>query len=390
MQKPHFRRAALASAAVALAAPALALDETIDTEQARIRAETVVDGLEHPWALEFLPDGSALVTERPGRLRLVSPEGELSEPLAGVPEVDARDQGGLLDVALDPSFEENRLVYVSFAEPGEGGTNSTAVARGRLSNDGTALENVEVIFSQQPKLPSTMHFGSRLIFDGNGHLFITLGERSKEEFRGQAQDLGSHLGKIVRVNPDGSVPEDNPFANQEGALPEIWSYGHRNIQAAAMNPETGELWEIEHGPKGGDELNIPKPGANYGWPEVSFGVNYSGTPVGTGESDAPGFEDPIYQWTPVIAPSGMAFYAGEAFPDWEGDLFVGGLASTALVRLELDGNSAVDEERILEKAGRRIRDVVVGPEGALFLVTDEDNGEIIRITPADQAGATVE
>jgi glucose/arabinose dehydrogenase len=390
MQKPHLRRAAMASAAVALAAPALALDETIDTEQARIRAETVVDGLEHPWALEFLPDGSALVTERVGRLRLVSPQGELSDPLSGVPEVDARDQGGLLDVALDPAFEENRLVYLSFAEPGEGGANSTAVARGRLSEDRTALEDVEVIFSQQPKLPSTMHFGSRLVFDGDGHLFITLGERSKEQFRGQAQDLGSHLGKIVRVNPDGSVPEDNPFANQEGALPEIWSYGHRNIQAAAMNPETGELWEIEHGPKGGDELNVPKPGANYGWPEVSFGVNYSGTPVGTGESDAPGFEDPIYQWTPVIAPSGMTFYTGESLPDWQGDLFVGGLASTALVRLELDGNSVVEEERILEQAGRRIRDVVVGPEGALFLVTDEDNGEIIRITPADQAGATIE
>jgi glucose/arabinose dehydrogenase len=390
MQKPHLRRVALASAAIALAAPALALDETIDTEQARIRAVTVVDGLEHPWALAFLPDGSALVTERPGRLRLVSPEGELSEPRAGVPEVDARDQGGLLDVALDPGFEENRLVYVSFAEPGEQGTNSTAVARGRLSEDQTALENVEVIFSQQPKLPSTKHFGSRLVFDGNGHLFITLGERSEEQFRGQAQDLGSHLGKIVRVNPDGSVPEDNPFAKQEGALPEIWSYGHRNIQAAAMNPETGELWEIEHGPKGGDELNIPKPGANYGWPEVSFGVNYSGTPVGTGESDAPGFEDPIYQWTPVIAPSGMTFYTGEAFPEWKGDLFVGGLGSTALVRLELDGNAVVGEERILEQAGRRIRDVVVGPQGALFLVTDEDNGEIIRITPADQAGATIE
>jgi glucose/arabinose dehydrogenase len=390
MQKPHLRRVALASAAVALATPALALDETIDTEQARIRAVTIVDGLEHPWALAFLPDGSALVTERPGRLRFVSPEGELSEPLAGVPEVDARDQGGLLDVALDPGFEENRLVYMSFAEPGEEGTNSTAVARGRLSEDRTALEDVEVIFSQQPKLPSTKHFGSRLVFDGDGHLFITLGERSEEQFRGQAQDLGSHLGKVVRVNPDGSVPEDNPFAKQEGALPEIWSYGHRNIQAAAINPETGELWEIEHGPKGGDELNIPKPGANYGWPEVSFGVNYSGTPVGTGESDAPGFEDPIYQWTPVIAPSGMTFYTGEAFPEWKGDLFVGGLGSTALVRLELDGNSVVDEERILEQAGRRIRDVVVGPEGALFLVTDEDNGEIIRITPADQAGATIE
>jgi glucose/arabinose dehydrogenase len=391
MRRVHGRRLAAASAAIALVGPAMALDETIETEQATIRAVTYAEGLEHPWGLAFLPDGSALVTERPGRLRLVSPEGELSEPIGGVPEVDARDQGGLLDVALDPDFETNRLVYLSYAEPGEGGKNSTAVARGTLGEDRTALENVEVIFSQQPKEASTKHFGSRLVFDGEGHLFITLGERSDEQFRGQAQELGSHLGKIVRVKPDGSVPEDNPFVDQEGALPEIWSYGHRNIQAAAMNPETGELWEIEHGPKGGDELNIPKPGANYGWPEVSFGVNYSGTPVGTGESEAPGFEDPIYQWTPVIAPSGMAFYTGDAFPEWQGDLFVGGLASMALVRLELDGASVTHEERILEEAGLRIRDVVQGPEGALFLLTDEDNGEILKISPAgDQAGATME
>jgi glucose/arabinose dehydrogenase len=390
MRKDHVRRLAVACAAVAIAGPALGLDETIETEQAAIRVATFAAGLEHPWGLAFLPDGSALVTERPGRLRLVSPEGELSEPLAGVPEVDARGQGGLLDVALDPDFEANRLVYLSYAEPGEGGKNSTAVARGTLSEDRTALENVEVIFSQQPKEASTKHFGSRIVFDGEGHLFVTLGERSEEEFRGQAQDLDSHLGKIVRINPDGSVPEDNPFVGQEGALPEIWSLGHRNVQAAAMNQETGELWEIEHGPRGGDELNVVKPGANYGWPEVSFGVNYSGTPVGTGESDAPGFEDPIYQWTPVIAPSGMAFYAGDAFPDWKGDLFVGGLASTALVRLELDGASVTHEERILEPAGLRIRDVVQGPDGALFLLTDEDDGEIIKISPADGAGATME
>jgi glucose/arabinose dehydrogenase len=251
-----------------------------------------------------------------------------------------------------------------------------------LSADASALEDVEVIFSQQPKLPSTRHFGSRLVFDGAGHLFITLGERSDARFRGQAQDLDSHLGKVVRIFPDGSVPDDNPFVGTEGALPEIWSLGHRNAQAAAINPETGALWEIEHGPRGGDELNIPQPGSNYGWPEVSFGVNYDGTPVGTGKSDAPGFADPIYQWTPVIAPSGMAFYTGGAFPEWQGDLFVGGLASTALVRLELDGNSVVDEERILNDAGRRIRDVVQGPDGALYLLTDENDGEVLRISPA--------
>jgi aldose sugar dehydrogenase len=372
----------LGSAAI-LANSALALDEVFETESATIQVTTVVDGLEHPWAIEFLPDGGALVTERPGRLRHLSAEGELSEPITGVPEVDARDQGGLLDVAIDPSFAENRLVYLSFAEPGEGGKNSTAVARGTLSEDSRALADVEVIFSQTPKEASTKHFGSRLVFDGNGHLFVTLGERSEEQFRGQTQDLDSHLGKVVRINPDGSVPQDNPFVGQDGALPEIWSYGHRNIQAAAINPATGVLWEIEHGPMGGDELNIPEAGKNYGWPIVSFGVNYDGTPVGSGEADAEGFEDAIYQWTPVIAPSGMAFYTGDLFPDWQGNLFVGGLASTTLVRLELDGDSVTHEERLIEAAGLRIRDVTQGPDGALYVVTDEDNGEVLRIAPAN-------
>lgn len=377
------RRIALAATAALLANCAAAFDEVYDTEQATIRVETFADGLEHPWGIEFLPDASALVTERPGRLRHMSQDGTLSEPLAGVPEVDARGQGGLLDVGLDPDFAANRLVYLSYAEPGPDGTNSTAVARGRLNADATALEDVHVIFSQQPKLPSTKHFGSRLVFDGAGHLFITLGERSASRFRGQAQDLDSHLGKVVRIFPDGGVPEDNPFVGREGALPEIWSLGHRNPQAAAINPATGALWEIEHGPRGGDELNIPEAGKNYGWPVVSFGVNYDGSPVGSGQSDAPGFDDPIYQWTPVIAPSGMAFYTGEAFPEWRGDLFVGGLASEALVRLELDGDAVTHEERLLEDAGRRFRDVVQGPDAALFVLTDEWDGEVLRITPAD-------
>jgi glucose/arabinose dehydrogenase len=369
--------------ALALATPALAIDEVIETEDTAIRVETVVDGLDHPWGIAFLPDTSALVTERPGRLRLLSPEGELSEPISGVPDVDARGQGGLLDVVLDPAFRENRRVYLSFSEPGEGGTNSTAVARGTLSEDMTALDDVEVIFSQQPKVESTAHFGSRLVFDKNGDLFVTMGERSAEQFREQSQDIGSHLGKIVRLHPDGAVPEDNPFLQTEGALPEIWSYGHRNIQAAAINPETGDLWEIEHGPKGGDELNIVQAGKNYGWPVVSFGVNYSGTPVGSGESVGEGFVDPIYQWTPVIAPSGMTFYSGSILPEWGGDLFVGGLGSTALVRLELDGPEVTHEERILDDLGLRIRDVVEGPGGALYLLTDEDNGEVLRLTPAE-------
>ena len=378
----------LSASCLALMGAAHAMDTVIETEKARIRVQTVADGLEHPWGIEFLPDGSALITERPGRLRLMSSDGSLSDPISGIPEVDARDQGGLLDVALDPGFAQNRRVYLSYSEPGAGRTNSTAVARGALNEDGSALTGVEVIFSQKPKVASTKHYGSRLVFDSQGDLFITLGERSNEKFRAQAQDLNSHLGKIVRLHPDGEVPEDNPLLQTEGALPEIWSYGHRNIQAAAINPASGELWAIEHGPKGGDELNIPKAGANYGWPVVSFGVNYSGSPVGTGESDGPGFEDPIYQWTPVIAPSGMAFHSGAAIPQWRGNLFVGGLAATTLVRLELNGNSVAHEERLLEAAGLRVRDVVQGPDGALYLVTDEENGEVLRVGPAEGEGVT--
>jgi aldose sugar dehydrogenase len=388
MLKDHSRRYALASTALLLSTPCFAMDEVLDTEQVRIHAETFADGLSHPWGLAFLPDGSALVTERDGRLRHVTSDGVVSEPIEGVPDVDARDQGGLLDVAIDSDFEASRLVYFSFSEAGEDGTNSTAVARGVLSDDATELTDVDVLFSQQPKHPSTAHFGGRLVFDDEGHLFITLGERSDEEFRGQAQDLDSHLGKVVRVNLDGSVPEDNPFAGQDGALPEIWSYGHRNIQGAAINPQTGVLWEVEHGPMGGDEINIVEAGKNYGWPIVSFGVNYDGTPVGSGESEGAGFEPPIYQWTPVIAPSGMAFYRGRAFPEWEGDLFIGALKETALVRLELDGDNVTHEERILDAAGLRIRDVVEGPDGALYLLTDEDQGEILRISPAE--GATTQ
>ncbi len=374
---------ALAAAMATIASNAVALDIVLETEEERVRVDTIVRGLEHPWGIAFLPDGSALVTERPGQLRHLAADGVLSGPLAGVREVDPRRQGGLLDVALDPDFAANRLVYLSYAEPGPDNTNSTAVARGRLNAEATALEDVAVIFSQKPKLPSTMHYGSRLVFDRAGHLFVTLGERSNARFRDQAQDLDSHLGKVVRIFPDGSVPDDNPFVGEPNALPEIWSLGHRNPQAAALHPETGMLWEIEHGPRGGDELNIPEAGKNYGWPVVSFGVNYDGSPVGTGQTDAPGFADPIHQWTPVIAPSGMMFYTGDVFDAWRGDLFVGGLASRALVRLELDGDSVVHEERILQGADRRIRDVEQAPDGSLYVLTDARNGEVLRLSPAE-------
>ncbi len=358
-----------------------AIDQVFRTEKATLRVTTVAGGLEHPWGMAFLPGGGMLVTEKAGRLRLVSAAGALSEPLKGVPRVDARGQGGLLDVALDPDFARNRFVYLSFSEPGEGG-NSTAVARGRLSDDARALTDVRVIFSQKPKVPSRMHFGSRLVFDRAGNLFVTLGERSEPQYRTRAQDLDSHFGKVVRIRPDGSVPPDNPFVNRPGALPEIWSYGHRNSQGAALHPATGALWMNEHGPRGGDEINVPQPGKNYGWPVVTYGVNYDGTPVGTGRQKAEGMEDPIYQWTPVIAASGMAFYTADAVPGWKGSLFNGGLVCRCVVRLELDGTRVTHEERLFGELGTRIRDVGQGPDGALYLLTDDDRGEVLKVTAA--------
>ena len=379
------RRSAFALAlAATLAAPAFALDKTYATEETEIRVATVASGLEHPWGLAFLPDGNFLVTERPGFLRIVTPEGRVSDAIYGVPQVVAQGQGGLLDVALDPGFAENRLIYLSYAEAGEGRLNGTAVARGRLEGDSAfQLKDVEVIFRQQPKEDSTLHFGSRLVFDREGHLFIALGERSKANLRTQAQDLDSHLGKVVRIFPDGSVPQDNPFVNEGGALPEIWSYGHRNQQGAALHPETGILWTNEHGPRGGDEINIPQTGKNYGWPVVSQGVNYNLTPVGSGEKSAPGMEDPVHHWTPSIGVSGMAFYTGDAIPEWKGNLFVGGLARPGLYRLTLDGDNVTGEEVLLADLGKRIRDVRQGPGGALYLLTDAPNGELIRIVKAE-------
>jgi glucose/arabinose dehydrogenase len=304
--------------------------------ETKVSVTSVAKGLEHPWSLAFLPDGRMLVTERPGRLRYVTREGSLSEPIAGVPRVHAEGQGGLLDVVLDPAFESNSLVYLSYAEPAADGTNGTAVARARL--DGDALADLRVIFRQQPKYRSNHHFGSRLVFARDGTLFVTTGERNSE--RDKAQDLGTHLGKLIRITPDGGVPPDNPFAGREGALPEIWSYGHRNLQGAALHPETGALWTHEHGPRGGDEINLPQAGKNYGWPVITYGREYSGPAIGEGKAKA-GMEQPVHYWVPSIAPSGMAFHDGRGFPAWKGQLFVGALAAAQLVRLEVAADGQV-------------------------------------------------
>ncbi|HNU64625.1 MAG TPA: PQQ-dependent sugar dehydrogenase [Thiobacillaceae bacterium] len=345
--------------------------------EASIRVTTVATGLEHPWGLAFLPDGRMLVTERTGRLRLVAPNGQVSPPIRGIPRVFASGQGGLLDVVLAPKFESNRLVYFSYAEPGENGTAGTAAARGRLNETATALEGVAVIWRQRPKVGGSNHFGGRLVFAPDGTLFITTGERYKFQ---PAQDLASGLGKIVRINPDGSIPRDNPFVDRANTQPEVWSYGHRNVQGAAIHPETGVLWTNEFGPFGGDELNISKAGRNYGWPLVSWGRNYDGTAI-PHPPTRPELADAIYYWVPVISPSGMIFYTGEAFPDWRGDLLIGGLSSQALVRLTLDGQRVTDERRI--DMGARIRDVNQGQDGFLYLLTDDPDGAILRLEPAD-------
>ena len=349
----------------------LSVDGPRTTKAGTIRVETVATGFAHPWGLAFLPDGRMLVTERTGTLRLVSKDGKLSAPLSGVPEVVVAGQGGLLDVAIDPDFKSNSLVYLSYSEPGEGGA-STAVARGKLGDGG--LETVEVIFRQVPKINGNLHFGSRLVFAPNGTLFVTLGERFQFA---PAQDLKNDLGKIVRINPDGSVPKDNPFVGRKDARPEIWSYGHRNPQGAAINPETGKLWETEFGPRGGDELNIPQAGANYGWPVVSWGNHYTGEDIPAPPTH-PEFADAIYHWNPVISPSGITFYTGDAIPAWKGNLLIGGLSEQAIMRLTLVGEKVVDEEQI--PMGTRIRDVVQGPDGAVYALTDGGNGEILRLT----------
>jgi glucose/arabinose dehydrogenase len=352
-----------------------------------VKPVTLAHGLQRPWGFAFLPDfereGRLLVTEKPGRLRIVDASqggGKPAAPIAGVPKVDARGQGGLLDVVLDPKFADNALVYLSYAEPGEGderGTNGTAVARARLADGGTRLADLQVIFRQQPKVVSSAHFGSRLVFARDGHLFVTLGERFSE--RDAAQNLGNDLGKVVRIESDGRIPADNPFVGKAGAAPEIWSYGHRNVQGAALHPVTGQLWTCEHGPQGGDEINVDEAGKNYGWPVVTYGREYvTGAKIGEGTTKA-GIEPPVTYWVPSIAPSGIGFLSSERYPGWRGNLFVGALRAQCLVRLVLDGRKATQEERLLTTFFERIRAVQQGPDGWLYFITDNEDGRVVRL-----------
>ncbi len=363
---------------------ALLLCAPLAAQEPTVRAQTVASGLQHPWAVAFLPEGRFLVTERPGRLRVVEADGQLQPPVQGLPDVAAGGQGGLLDVITDSAFASNRTIYFCFSEPGQGTTNSTALARARLSDDFRRLEEVKVIFSQQPKFSSSLHFGCRIVerrVNGqpDGTLFLTLGDRFSR--RDDAQLLSNHHGKVVRVGKDGTVPKDNPFVGQAGALPEIWSTGHRNGQGATLAPD-GSFWMHEHGAQGGDEINRPQPGKNYGWPQISHGVNYDGSPVGSGKSSAPGMEPPLHHWTPSIAPSGMAFLTSDRYgPAWQGNLFVGSLKFQYLNRIQLKDGQVVAEHKLLQDVGQRMRDVRQGPDGLLYVVTDSPQGRLIRVLP---------
>jgi aldose sugar dehydrogenase len=352
--------------------------ETIESQEHRFRVVTLVEGLEHPWSLAFLPDGRMLVTERPGRLRIIS-EGRLEpNPIQGLPEITAAGQGGLLDVVLHPRFADNQLVYFSYVAAGQGGV-GTEVARGRLS--GHRLESVETIFRMQPKSRGNRHFGSRLVFDRDGYLFITLGDRGNQD---RAQLPDDHAGSVIRLHDDGRVPEDNPYADNPGWKPEIYTIGNRNVQGATLHPQTGELWTHEHGPQGGDEINIIRKGVNYGWPTITHGVNYiTGTRIGVG-THKEGMAQPLHYWVPTsIAPSGMAFYTGDKFPRWQNDLFIGALREQMLVRIKLEGEKVIEEEHLMKGIVGRIRDVRNGPDGFLYLLTDHRNGILARLEPAN-------
>ncbi|MEG1627387.1 PQQ-dependent sugar dehydrogenase [Pseudomonas sp.] len=353
-------------------------ERSFKSEEGTVTVSTLAEGLRNPWALAFLPDNKGmLVTERMGNLRIVSVEGKVGAPLAGVPQVWAEGQGGLLDVVLSPTFKQDRMVYLSYAEGGEDGKAGTAVGRGRLSADMAKLEDFNVIFRQLPKLSSGIHFGSRLVFDRDGYLFIALGENNQ---RPTAQDLDKLQGKVVRILPDGTVPKDNPFVGRENVRPQIWSFGHRNQQGAALNPCTGELWTNEHGPRGGDEINLPKPGKNYGWPVATHGINYTLLPIPEAKGEhVDGMIDPHHVWEKSPAISGMAFYDNPRFEAWDHNLFIGALASQALIRLELDGDKIVHEERLLGELEARIRDVRVGPDGYLYVLTDDSDGALLKV-----------
>ena len=368
-------------ASALLQAPLAALAATTQdfkSEKGTLSVTTVVEGLKHPWALAFLPDNKGiLVTERPGNLRIVGPEGKLSAPLSGVPQVWAKNQGGLLDVVLSPDFAQDRTVYLAFAEAGDDGKAGTAVGRGRLSTDLGKIEDFNVIFRQQPKLSVGNHFGSRLVFDQNGYLFIALGENNQ---RPTAQDLDKLQGKVVRIFPDGKVPDDNPFVGQKGVRPEIWSFGHRNPQGAALNPWNGTLWVHEQGPKGGDEINFIERGQNYGWPVATHGIDYSGLPISEAKGKSvTGMKDPLHVWEKSPAISGMAFYDSNRFKAWDHNLFIGALADENLIRLEFVGDKVVHEERLLGDLKQRIRDVRVGPDGYLYVLTDDDDGALLKV-----------
>jgi len=353
--------------------------QTFKTEHYDVKLTVVADGLDHPWGMAFLPDGAILVTERdPGTIRIVEKDGTVRLPLANTPRAYTSGQGGMLDVVLDPDFANNNLIYFSYAEAGDGGA-GTAVARGRLDRAANVLDNVEVIFRQFPKTGGGRHFGSRLVFSPEGHLFITVGERGE---RDRAQDFTINRGQVIRINRDGSIPADNPFVGRAGYRPETWSVGHRNPQGAARHPETGKLWINEHGARGGDEINIPLPGRNYGWPVIAYGVHYSGLKIGEG-THKDGMEQPIWYWDPSIAPSGMAFYTGDKFPKWRGNAFVGALKYRLLARLTLDGEKVTGEERILQGFQKRIRAVTDGPNGYLYILVDHDPGQVLRLEPVN-------
>ena len=373
-------RPILALTAVLAAGVAAAAEPTFPSSAGKITVETVAGGLVHPWSLAFLPDGRMLVTERPGRLRIVTRNGQLSRPLDGVPPVFAQSQAGLMDVVLARDFERSRTVFICYAEPADGG-GRIAVLRARLlDGDTPRLDSPTVIFRQKGPVSRGLNIGCRMVHAPDGNLFVTLGDHFGPS--ALAQNLDNHIGKIIRISPDGGAPPDNPFVGRQNALPEIWAYGLRNAEGLAFNPADGKLWEQEHGPMGGDEINIIEKGKNYGWPLVSYGRNYNGTPVGNGKATMDGVADPLWHWTPSIAPSGMAFYTGDLYPGWKGSLFNGALKFELLSRLELKGDKAVKEERILEDLHERIRDVRQGPDGALYLLTDNASGRILRLAPA--------